>query len=286
MGARVGFYAAAAAAAMLLADDARGVTLNRQGSKLKLPCDSVKLVQAKFWDSDPDHAYVFKGKCAWWEGGIRTVDVEVSASWKNATKKALESVKVTGDKSGNIAATLSCPKDPWVNNVVCTTSGYSNNTGYAMLSYSIPLTKGLTNATEAKSKSSTPPAPTNTKTPRIKLYLPTVTPTFKAFLPAKQAAPVIASPQNGQVYSGSVLVKIQPGPGSSATKFTLQWELQNNQTAVWEIKPVVAQYDSATSPNGLNVPFASFGTAGMWRLKARAGALGFWSGYKTFGMQP
>jgi hypothetical protein len=65
-----------------------------------------------------------------------------------------------------------------------------------------------------------------------------------------QQPPSISSPTPNQVLpgGGQMLIKLQPYPGSSVTKFDV--ELQKKVSGVWQVWATLT-YDSAANPNGV-----------------------------------
>jgi hypothetical protein len=155
--------------------EAMGLYVGGPSQPIGVSCDwtpetKVKLTKAKIVGQD--HAYEFEGSC--YSDSIQNlIPVKVQAVWKGASKQALEQVIVSAQGGGHIGTTTTCGDDPWITQASCSVSSHSNTTGYNFLSWSIPLTRGLTTLAEATAMSSAggppppPPPPPPSLTPTI-----------------------------------------------------------------------------------------------------------------------
>ena len=228
---------------LLMATSVSSVGLNTQGAPDPVYCGSVKLVGANV--SSSDHAYKFEGQC---EAGDKIASVSVLASWKATTKRATENITVGGSGGGKIVTTMSCPSDPFVNDVSCTVLSHSNTSSHNVLSSKFPLTRGLTTMAEAAAKS--PSGGQNEPPPPPK--------------PVVQA-PVIASPAEGQVVAGPFTILVKPADGAKYSDTSLLVDMQVLQGTQW-----TNTYQSLALK--MNVPFpigTEYLPGGKHRLKVR-----------------
>lgn len=245
------------------------------------PETKVKLTKAKIVGQD--HAYEFEGSC--YSDSIQNlIPVKVQAVWKGASKQALEQVTVSGQGGGHIGTTTTCGDDPWITQASCSGGGHSNTTGHNFLSWSIPLTRGLTTLAEATAMSSgggQPPPPPPPPPPPL--------------------TPKIVSPTENQVSTGlKAVFAVAPGPQGFGCAVEIMWhkidflypQQPGPRIALWEYHPNIPKIGETSCPT-TQLEVGGVGYYGAYRIKAaylRPIPGGYttlpWSDWRHFEMRP
>ena len=224
--------------------------------------------------------YVFSAVCRAVEHRGQTSSLSVSASYLPGSRLFAEEVHAAIEGSVWTARIRGrCPKDPWktatdceVTEVVLSPNALARET---LDRHGYPLTAKLLTAEKRSELARLVPdavagGPGKGKGRGAEIFGP----------------PSFVRPEGRRVYSGQVLVRIRPAPGSSESRYVLEWQLLNGRTAQWEDRPVAAQYDATAAGEGLQVTLEKLGEPGMWRLRARpASEPESWTGWVTFGLQ-
>ena len=215
-----------------------------------------------------------------WDVGNAFVLLSASGTWDATTKVAEEVIDVNviggpagwegifGGKSW-IKTTMTCPADPWLNNVQCMVTAQSNKlpqtiSGQPVVQPPFPKTAGAI--------------------PEVKKNaLKEDAAQYKA--PFEFASVTILSPAPGQTFYGDVKLQVEMSVyGLQSSKVELAFQLLHVPGG-WVSKwvPPLSEIDVKASPQGVTVPFAKFGEKGKWRVQARVALPGAsWSNWREF----
>jgi hypothetical protein len=227
-------------------------------------------------------------------------------SWVAASKLATEEIThvvvSTADRQSPPAetrfrVTATCPSDPWMNEKVTCTDWKKEQLDQEkapadasdfFLSAPNPKSAQLLGAREKKALrdeyasakatlkagpsavAGTPPAPK-----------PASTAAVPKIAPAK-----VLSPKGGEVVQPETFLRIQVQLPQGAPGTTCALEFEAKEGGAWVRRSLLDGYDTASSPQGLDVRQENFPVAGEWRVRARVDrSEATWSDWVVFRIQ-